>query len=114
VADFGISILLSAPTYTLTQIQLAQVYVDTQGRPFFNQSISLRPKFRRVSPFWYPFHLALRFITISRNVGLHFFQPTSLGAQVTVEESLITASYNIPLTKLHAAITYYERVDHLF
>jgi hypothetical protein len=31
VADFGISILLSAPTYTLTQIQLAQVYVDTQG-----------------------------------------------------------------------------------
>ena len=30
-ADFGISILLSAPTYTLTQIQLAQVYVDTQG-----------------------------------------------------------------------------------
>jgi hypothetical protein len=32
VADFGISILLSAPTYTLTQIQLAQVYVDTQGR----------------------------------------------------------------------------------
>jgi hypothetical protein len=32
VADFGISILLSAPTYTLTQIQLAQVYVDTQGQ----------------------------------------------------------------------------------
>jgi hypothetical protein len=31
VADFGISILLSAPIYTLTQIQLAQVYVDTQG-----------------------------------------------------------------------------------
>lgn len=31
MADFGISILLSAPTYTLTQIQLAQVYVDTQG-----------------------------------------------------------------------------------
>jgi hypothetical protein len=31
VADFGISILLSAPIYTLTQNQLAQVYVDTQG-----------------------------------------------------------------------------------
>jgi hypothetical protein len=31
VADFGISLLLSAPIYTLTQIQLAQVYVDTQG-----------------------------------------------------------------------------------
>jgi len=30
-SDFGISILLSAPTYTLTQIQLAQVYADTQG-----------------------------------------------------------------------------------
>jgi len=31
VADFGISLLLSALIYTLTQIQLAQVYVDTQG-----------------------------------------------------------------------------------
>ncbi len=31
MADFGISLLLSAPIYTLTQIQLAQVYVDTQG-----------------------------------------------------------------------------------
>ncbi len=29
--DFDISLLLSAPIYTLTQIQLAQVYVDTQG-----------------------------------------------------------------------------------
>ncbi len=31
MADFGFSLLLSAPIYTLTQIQLAQVYVDTQG-----------------------------------------------------------------------------------
>ncbi len=31
VADFGISLLLSASIYTLTQIQLAQVYVDTKG-----------------------------------------------------------------------------------
>jgi hypothetical protein len=38
VADFGISLLLSAPIYTLTQIQLAQVYVDTQGG---NVSIAL-------------------------------------------------------------------------
>jgi hypothetical protein len=40
VADFGISILLSAPTYTLTQIQLAQVYVDTQGVDVLNHDLS--------------------------------------------------------------------------
>jgi hypothetical protein len=40
VADFGISILLSAPTYTLTQIQLAQVYVDTQGPEGFGASVA--------------------------------------------------------------------------
>jgi hypothetical protein len=39
VADFGISILLSAPTYTLTQIQLAQVYVDTQGKKLTIQGV---------------------------------------------------------------------------
>jgi flagellin-like hook-associated protein FlgL len=35
-------------------------------------------EFRRISPFWYPFHLVLRFITILQNVGRHFFQPTSV------------------------------------
>jgi hypothetical protein len=48
VADFGISILLSAPTYTLTQIQLAQVYVDTQGpgSPFGVEQFKLSHKER--------------------------------------------------------------------
>jgi len=33
VVGFGIAHLLGTPIYTLTQNQLAQVYVDTQGIP---------------------------------------------------------------------------------
>jgi hypothetical protein len=44
VADFGISILLSAPIYTLTQIQLAQVYVDPQGTDSLNIKQQFSPR----------------------------------------------------------------------